>query len=104
MTDAPDIAGEAKARALYDLGPTAIFASRADPRFHYAMYVPPKVGQGEKVQLLVAVHGTSRTSFLEFRDGFSEFGRWNDCAILCPVFPVRLHAMESMHQQNQFRL
>lgn len=88
MTDAPDAAGEVRARALYDLGPTAIFASKADPRFHYAMYVPPKVGKGEKVALLVAVHGTSRTSFLEFRDGFSEFGRWNDCAVLCPVFPV----------------
>jgi dienelactone hydrolase len=34
------------------------------------------------------VHGTGRTSFLDFRDGFAEFGRWNDCAVLCPIFPV----------------
>jgi poly(3-hydroxybutyrate) depolymerase len=77
-----------RGRALYDLGATAIFACKADPRFHYCLYVPPCVGQGGKVDLLVAVHGTSRTSFLDFRDGFSAFGRWNDCAILCPVFPV----------------
>lgn len=77
-----------RAREIYDLGPTAIFACRADPRFHYCLYVPPKVGDGARVDLLVAVHGTSRTSFLDFRDGFAEFGRWNDVAVLCPVFPV----------------
>ena len=89
MTDAPPTAeATARARAVYDLGPTAIFASKADPRFHYCLYIPPSVGRGAKVELLVAVHGTTRTSFLEFRDGFAEFGRWNDCAVLCPVFPV----------------
>jgi poly(3-hydroxybutyrate) depolymerase len=81
-------APEARAQAIYDLGPTAIFACRADPRFHYCLYVPPSVGKGAKVDLLVAVHGTSRTSFLDFRDGFAEFGRWNDVAILCPIFPI----------------
>ncbi len=50
--------------------------------------MPPQVGRGAKVDLLVAVHGTTRTSFLEFRDGFAEFGHWNDVAVLCPVFPV----------------
>ena len=85
-----ELAGGAAARAaaIYDLGPTAMFASKADPRFHYALYVPPVVGQGGKVELLVAVHGTSRTSFLDFRDGFAAFGRWNGVAVLCPVFPV----------------
>ena len=69
MTDAPPTAeASARARAIYDLGPTALFASKADPRFHYCLYVPPQVGRGAKVDLLVAVHGTTRTSFLEFRD------------------------------------
>jgi len=77
-----------RGRALYDLGATAIFACKTDPRFHYCLYVPPCVGQGGKVDLLVSVRGRSRTSFLDFRDGFAAFGRWNDCAILCPVFPV----------------
>jgi len=83
---AADAAG--RARAIYDLGPTAIFASKADPRFHYCLYVPPKVGEGARVDLLVAVHGTGRTSFLDFRDGFSAFARWNDVAVLCPIFPI----------------
>ncbi len=48
-----------RAMAIYDLGPTAIFASKADPRFHYAMYVPPGVGKGEAVDLLIAVFGFS---------------------------------------------
>ena len=77
-----------KAAAIYDLGHTAIFAAKADPRFHYAMYVPPAVDDGAAVDLLVAIHGTSRTSFLDFRDGFAAFGRWNNVAILCPIFPV----------------
>ncbi|WP_158742951.1 alpha/beta hydrolase [Acidisphaera sp. L21] len=82
------IAPADRAKAIYDLGATAMFASKADPRFHYCLYVPPAVGKGTKVDLLVAVHGTSRTSFLEFRDGFAAFGRWNDVAILCPIFPM----------------
>lgn len=89
MTDAPATAeATARAKAIYDLGPTVIFSCKADPRFQYCLYVPPQVGRGAKVDLLVAVHGTGRTSFLDFRDGFAEFGKWNDVAILCPIFPV----------------
>ena len=76
------------AKASYELGKTAMFACKADPRFHYCLYVPPAVARGTKLDLLVAVHGTSRTSFLEFRDGFAAFGRWNNVAILCPIFPI----------------
>ncbi|MGM8931691.1 alpha/beta hydrolase [Salinicola halophyticus] len=79
-----------RAREIYDYGETAIFASTADPRFHMLLYVPPQVAQGKDVELLVAVHGTGRTSAMEFRDGFAEFGLYNDCAILCPIFPVNV--------------
>lgn len=79
-----------RARDIYDYGETAIFASTADPRFHMLLYVPPQVAQGKDVELLVAVHGTGRTSAMEFRDGFAEFGLYNDCAILCPIFPVNV--------------
>lgn len=87
MDDIPATATD-RAHALYDLGKTAIFSYAADPRAQYCLYVPPCVADGEAVDLLVAVHGTGRTSFLEFRDGFAEFGRWNRCAVLCPVFPI----------------
>jgi dienelactone hydrolase len=78
----------ARAKAIYDYGQTAIFASKADPRLHMVLYVPPTAADGRKLDLLVAVHGTGRTSALDFRDGFAEFGLYNDCAILCPIFPV----------------
>lgn len=78
----------ARAKAIYDYGQTAIFASQVDPRLHMLLYVPPTAADGRKLDLLVAVHGTGRTSAIDFRDGFAEFGLYNDCAILCPIFPV----------------
>ena len=82
--------GASRARAIYDYGDTAIFASTEDPRFHMLLYVPPAAAEGRKVDLLVAIHGTGRTSAVEFRDGFAEFGLYNDCAVLCPIFPVNV--------------
>ncbi|MBI0538407.1 alpha/beta hydrolase [Roseomonas sp. KE2513] len=70
-------------RATYDIGKTAIYSAKVDPRFQYCLYVPPQIGPD--TELVVCVHGTSRTSF---RDGFAEFGRWNNCVILCPIFPI----------------
>jgi poly(3-hydroxybutyrate) depolymerase len=76
------------ARALYDRGRTTIFASRYDPRFSYCLYVPRDLGEGgEPPELVVAVHGTGR-SFVAYRDAFSAFGRWRNCIVLAPLFPV----------------
>jgi dienelactone hydrolase len=72
--------------ASYDIGKTAIYSAKVDPRFQYCLYVPTQIGP--RTELVICIHGSSRTSFLEFRDGFAEFGRWNDCAILCPIFPM----------------
>lgn len=88
MTTELEGAAAARARSLYDIGETAIFSCKADPRFQYCLYVPPAVTTGERVDLVVAVHGTGRTSFMDFRNGFAELGRWNNCVILCPIFPV----------------
>jgi poly(3-hydroxybutyrate) depolymerase len=82
----PEVSQANLLRASYDVGRTAIYSAKVDLRFQYCLYVPPQIGPG--TELVVCVHGTSRTSFLEFRDGFAEFGRWNDCAILCPIFPM----------------
>lgn len=77
-----------RARALYDLGKATIFASQSDPRFSYCMYVPPHIDTAEHpMELVVIVHGTGR-AFVEYRDAFVEFARWNDCIVLCPLFPV----------------
>jgi hypothetical protein len=78
----------ARARSLYDKGSTTIFASRHDPRFCYCLFVPGSVGESDApTQLLVAMHGTGRT-FTAYRDAFSAFGRWHNCIVLAPLFPV----------------
>jgi hypothetical protein len=65
-----------------------VFASRTDPRFSYCLYVPPMQGPAHAApDLVVVVHGTCR-SFMEYRDAFAEFGRWNHCIILSPLFPI----------------
>ncbi|MDN5788193.1 alpha/beta hydrolase [Pseudorhodobacter sp.] len=88
MQELGSSAAAERAQAIYDYGQTAIFASKADPRLQMLLYVPPTAADGRKLELLVAVHGTGRTSAIDFRDGFAEFGLYHDCAILCPIFAV----------------
>jgi pimeloyl-ACP methyl ester carboxylesterase len=82
----PESEARKRLRQTYALGHTAMYAAKADPRFSYCLYVPKDFSAS--TQIAVCVHGSTRTSFLEFRDGFAEFGRWNDCIILCPLFPI----------------
>jgi len=80
--------GQMRAEAIYDLGHSTIFASRADPRFSYCTYAPHQSGNERHPKaLVVVVHGTGR-AFTEYRDAFAEFARWNDCVVLCPLFPA----------------
>src|SRR5260221_6912299 len=73
---------------LYDIGCTAVYATRSDPRFSYCLYVPPDYRAGRvRPELLVVVHGSPRT-FMEFRDRFQDFGAAHNTLILCPLFPV----------------
>ncbi|CAH1664365.1 Alpha/beta hydrolase [Hyphomicrobiales bacterium] len=88
QTAKPDAEAAARAKALYEYGPTSIYASKHDPRFPYCLYVPPNLGEtGEKPELIVAMHGTGR-GFTGYRDAFSAFARWNNCIILAPLFPI----------------
>jgi poly(3-hydroxybutyrate) depolymerase len=83
-TDKPADRGQ----AYYELGSTTVFASRNDPRFAYTLYVPETILEsGNNVELVVVMHGTGR-QFAHYRDAFAEFGRWNNCIVLCPLFPV----------------
>jgi poly(3-hydroxybutyrate) depolymerase len=72
----------------YDIGRTAVYAVRRDPRFSYCLYVPFGYRSGDvRPELLVVVHGSPRT-FMEFRDRFQDFGEGCNTLILCPLFPV----------------
>lgn len=87
-TDLPLSLGKSRAEAIYDLGCSTIFASRSDPRFSYCTYVPTRPGASKnRLELVVVMHGTGRT-FAEYRAAFSEFSKWNDCILLCPLFPA----------------
>jgi poly(3-hydroxybutyrate) depolymerase len=73
---------------LYDIGCTAVYAARTDPRFSYCLYVPPGFRSASpRAELLVVIHGSPRT-FMEFRDRFRDFGDAHNALILCPLFPV----------------
>lgn len=81
-------APEERGVALYDYGPTTVFASKHDPRFAYCLYVPRALTEGgAPPELVVVMHGTGR-SFVQYRDAFAEFARWHNCLILAPLFPV----------------
>ncbi len=80
--------GAQRARSIYDMGNSTIFASRKDPRFSYCTYAPEqRFPSSRPTQLVVIMHGTGR-AFTEYRDKFAEFARWNNCIVLCPLFPV----------------
>lgn len=88
MSATPPAIDADRARAMYDLGHGIVFASRKDPRFSYTTYVPPHIAEARHpMELVVVMHGTGR-SFVEYRDAFAEFARWNDCIVLCPLFPA----------------
>ena len=42
------------------------------------------------------MHGTGR-SFVQYRDAFAPFARWNDCLVLAPLFPVGVRGDGNRH-------
>jgi hypothetical protein len=77
-----------RGRALYDTGNTILYASRHDPRFSWMLYVPRDLHEeGPAPELIVSMHGTGRNVH-DYRNWFSEFGRWNRCIVLAPLFPA----------------
>ncbi len=84
----PEADAAKRGKALYDLDATPVMACKKDPRFSYCLYVPKTLGQGgPPPDLVVVMHGTGR-GFVGYRDAFAEFGRWNNCVILAPLFPI----------------
>lgn len=79
-----------RGKAMYDMGETIVFSYGGDPRFSYCLYMPPEMlERSDPPELLVFMHGTGRT-FMAYRDALSGFGRWNYCAVLCPLFPANV--------------
>lgn len=78
-----------KLDALYHTGATTIYASRADPRCAYTLYVPHGLARADRSRttILVSVHGTGRMQSL-YRDLFAEFAEYHNCIVLAPLFPA----------------
>lgn len=84
---AEEIAARA-AKQVYHLGATTVYSHPQDPRFAYTLYVPEGIEDPDRqIDLVVSLHGSTRSMEI-YRNGFAEFGRWNDCVILSPLFPV----------------
>ncbi len=79
----------------YDSGFTPWMASRMDPRFSFALYVPGSVSQDSLSPVLVLIHGTTRKD--SFRDGFREFSERTGTVLLAPLFPVGAAAADDIH-------
>jgi poly(3-hydroxybutyrate) depolymerase len=72
----------------YDIGQTAVYALKSDPRFSYCLYVPPNYRAAPvKPELVAVIHGSPR-NFMPFRDNFEDFAEAQTALILCPLFPV----------------
>jgi pimeloyl-ACP methyl ester carboxylesterase len=66
---------------------SSIFQHAADPRFEYALHVPPPWPGAPPPGLVVAVHHTVR-NFIECRDRFAGFGNSHRQVVLAPLFPA----------------
>ncbi|HWX48345.1 MAG TPA: alpha/beta hydrolase [Roseomonas sp.] len=88
MTQTETSEKQQRGSALYDYGNTILYASRHDPRFSWCLYVPPDIHEpGPAPELIVSMHGTGR-NVADYRNWFSDFGRWNRCVVLAPLFPA----------------
>ncbi|MCX8999419.1 alpha/beta hydrolase [Rhizobiaceae bacterium BDR2-2] len=87
----------------YDKGFTVHEACKADARFSYSLYVPPSALEaGSKPRLLVFIHGTGRR-FDPALQALASFGRWNNCVIMCPLFPSGVRGDRNLHGYKYIR-
>ena len=81
----------------YSTGATTVFASQADQRFSYCLYVPKRLETDpEKFPLVVIQHGTGRTSG-QYRDAMADFCESQRVIVLAPLFPAGIGDPEDLH-------
>ncbi|MFD8699479.1 hypothetical protein [Kitasatospora purpeofusca] len=84
-----------------ELRRTPFLACRADPRFSYCLYVPPRAPAGPR-PLLVVVHGDRRTAE-RYRDALTDFADAHGCVVLAPLFPVGVPEPEDVLSYKRLR-
>lgn len=75
--------------SYYRFGATTMYASRADQRFSYCLYVPESYDEHSpgEYRLIVAIHGTGRDA-PRLRNEFIEVAEREQCVVLVPLFPA----------------
>lgn len=78
-------------------GYTPSFASQADPRFSYSLFIPEDLRDDEPpLQLWVFVHGTGRRTLL-YLDAFADLARAERAVVMTPLFPVGIDGPNDIH-------
>jgi poly(3-hydroxybutyrate) depolymerase len=84
-------------REYYSTGATTMFASQADQRFSYCLYVPARrETDAETFPLVVIQHGTGRTA-AQYRDAMADFCEEHRAVVLAPLFPAAIEDPEDLH-------
>lgn len=86
---------------FYLFGRSTYYASLADQRFSYCLYVPEAaaraaIAEGRRLPLAVIVHGTDRTVEL-YRDVFAPFADATGTILLLPLFPAGMVEPDDLH-------
>lgn len=84
----PSRTGNGIKLSYYEFEATSMFASRADQRFSFCLYVPRSYDESDTAAypLLVLIHGTGRGA-QSYRNQFIEFAEKQQCIVLAPLFP-----------------
>lgn len=86
---------------FYLFGRSTYYASHADQRFPYCLYVPEAAARraleaGTRLPLAVIVHGTDRAVEL-YRETFIPFADATGCVLLLPLFPAGIGEKGELH-------
>lgn len=100
MTQAPGSAIAPEERPndpqqFYEVGATAVFASAADQRFSFSLYVP-RSAHGRRAEVAVLVHDTMR-AVESYRAAFTEWSERTGVVLVLPMFPAGIGAPFDLH-------
>ena len=70
----------------YDTGFVPWVASRLDPRFSWALYVPKSANEDTPAPVLALIHGSTRHDY--FREGFRDYAERTGSVVITPLFPI----------------
>lgn len=80
---------------FYEVGATATFASSADQRFSFTLYLP-RSARDRRAEVAVLVHDTMRT-VESYRAAFTEWSERTGIALVLPLFPAGVGAPFDLH-------